>query len=237
MYTTETYKNPFWAENSGFMTGRDPLGVQNSSITTYGRLLPGMTNLTLRLRYYGFYLWLLSEFDKMVSSKTEKNLKNHFNFIRRAELTVGFIMRKKYPDELSIIGSNYTAMKENEVLEYGFYDIKLGADKIQNTGQEDVYWEFPSGALGQYYAGSLISLGLISISEKFFIIELEGQKLASAFASSIPEAQLSRFLKIISLGLLTIDDINNLDGFCINKIKPNLNEWNYYQNICRRPRI
>lgn len=53
MYSAETYKQPFWAENSGFMTGRDPLGIQNSSITVYGRLLPGMTNLTLRIRYYG----------------------------------------------------------------------------------------------------------------------------------------------------------------------------------------
>ena len=64
MYNIESYKNPFWAENSGFMTGRDALGIQNSSIATYSRLLPGLTNLTLRLRYYGFYLWLLKTYEK-----------------------------------------------------------------------------------------------------------------------------------------------------------------------------
>ncbi len=51
MYDLKTYKQPFWAENSGFMTGRDPLGIQNSSITVYAALLPGMTNLTQRLRF------------------------------------------------------------------------------------------------------------------------------------------------------------------------------------------
>lgn len=62
MYDTESYKQPFWAENSGFMTGRDPLGIQNSSISLYAALLPGMTNLTLRIRYYGLYCWLLKEY-------------------------------------------------------------------------------------------------------------------------------------------------------------------------------
>ena len=31
MYKLDSYKEPFWAENSGFITGRDPLGIQNSS--------------------------------------------------------------------------------------------------------------------------------------------------------------------------------------------------------------
>lgn len=39
MYSATTYQQPFWAENSGFITGRDPLGIQNSSIALYGRLL------------------------------------------------------------------------------------------------------------------------------------------------------------------------------------------------------
>ena len=65
IYNADIYKEPFWAENSGFMTGRDPLGIQNSSISVYGRLLPGMTNLTQRLRYYGINCWLLKEYDKL----------------------------------------------------------------------------------------------------------------------------------------------------------------------------
>ncbi len=40
---------PFWATNDGFKGGRDPMGIQNSSVSTYGRLLPGLTNLTSKL--------------------------------------------------------------------------------------------------------------------------------------------------------------------------------------------
>jgi hypothetical protein len=39
-------------------SGLDPLGMQNSSINLYQRLLPGISNVTLRMRYYGLYAWL-----------------------------------------------------------------------------------------------------------------------------------------------------------------------------------
>ena len=90
-YKSEEIIIPFWAENKGFMTGRDALGVQNSSITVYGRLLPGMTNLTQRLRYYSFYCWLLSEYDKIDPKSVKKDFKNQYNFIRRAELIIAYI--------------------------------------------------------------------------------------------------------------------------------------------------
>ncbi len=231
MYTKDSFKNPFWAENSGFMTGRDPLGVQNSSITTYGRLLPGMTNLTLRLRYYGLYLWLLSDYHKNNKELTESNLQGHYSFIRRAELIVAFIMRKSFPEELSVIGSDFTDKKESNVDAYGFYDIKLGADKNKDTVKGSVYWDYPSGALGQYYAGSLSALDLIRIEGKYFIIQPEGQKLAEAFASSFDELELQKFLKVIQTGRLTLDEINVLGGFSINNIVVGSEEWRYYQSM------
>ena len=65
MYNLDSYKEPFWAKSGNFVRGRDPIGVQNSSISVYATLLPGMTNLTLRLRYYGMYLWLLDEYHNL----------------------------------------------------------------------------------------------------------------------------------------------------------------------------
>jgi hypothetical protein len=230
MYTAQSYKKPFWAENSGFITGRDPLGIQNSSITTYTRLLPGITNLTLRIRYYGLYSWLLSVYSKEANNKSD-NIEGHYNYFRRAELIVAFIMRKKFPDELSIIGSDYTDKREGDVEKKGFYDIRQGADKVSNPKEEDVYWDFPSGALGQYYAGSLIALKLISISERFFIIEPEGQKLAEAFESVVPEEQRTKFLKIIKSGVLTLTDIDSLQDFAINQIAIGSPEWNFYKSM------
>ena len=38
--------------------GLDPLGMQNSGVVLYQALLPGISNITLRMRYYGFFCWL-----------------------------------------------------------------------------------------------------------------------------------------------------------------------------------
>lgn len=231
MYTADIYRQPFWAENSGFMTGRDPLGIQNSSITVYGRLLPGMTNLTLRLRYYGLYCWLLKEYDKLPEGKSKKNLEYQYNFIRRAELTIAFIMLKLDPNQMSIIGSDYSTRNINQINELGYYDIWKGADKFKETKKGSVYWDFTSGALGQYYAGSLLSLDLIEQVDRFFHIRPRGMELAMAFEKSIQPTSQAEFLKVIETGVLTSDDINNLQEFAINRIAKGDDEWLYYINL------
>lgn len=231
MYELNSYNKPFWAENSGFMTGRDPLGVQNSSITTYSRLLPGLTNLTLRLRYYGFYMWVLDSFFIKQGSNKDFTLKEQHNFIRRAELIISFIMHKKEPDEQSIIGSNFTIEHDQEINIKGYYDIALGADKLDDTKKGTVYWDYPSGALGQYYGGALSALNLISVDQKFFTIEPKGKELANAFRNSIKTETENHFLACINKGKLTFEDIEKLTPFKISDIKPETEEWFFYKDI------
>ena len=85
-YKQSEITNVFWASNDGFKGGRDPLGIQNSSIATYSKLLPGLTNLTRHIRYYSLYCWLLSEYDKL---EVAGQISLHqYNFIRRAELAM-----------------------------------------------------------------------------------------------------------------------------------------------------
>jgi hypothetical protein len=229
MYTTESYKIPFWAENSGFMTGRDPLGVQNSSITTYSRLLPGMTNLTLRLRYYGLYMWLLNEYNEIASKDSRQT--DQFTFVRRAELIVAFLMMKKFPGEQSIIGSDYTSRKVDEINQLGFYNIELGADKTKETKKGSVYWDFESGALGQYYAGSLIALELVDITGKFFRLLEKGKKLAKAFDQNISPQQKITFLEVIKEGKLHTEDLEKITNFSLSTIPVSSDEWTFYKHI------
>lgn len=231
MYNTESYKEPFWAENSGFMTGRDPLGIQNSSITTYGRLLPGMTNLTLRLRYYGFYMWVIREFYIKNEGRTDFTHREHYNFIRRGELILAYIMRKKAPGEKSIIGSNFSDDHKDDIQLNGYFNIHLGADKLKDTKKGSVYWDFRSGALGQYYVGSLAALKLISTEGQFFQIEPRGNKLADAFSDSIKIKEQKKFIDIIEDGRLHLNDIDELEDFRIDKIEPNTTEWDNYIDI------
>jgi hypothetical protein len=232
MYNASTYKVPFWAENSGFLTGRDALGIQNSSITVYAKLLPGLTNLTQRLRYYGFYCWLLKEYEKNSFNSNNRTLDGQYNFVRRAELIMAFLMVNTSQDQLNVVGSDFANKYKNDVEGSGFYDIKLGADKFNSMETANVYWDFNSGALGQYYAGSLSALGLIGTSERFFVLDKgNGLKLANAFENSIDENTRNVFLSAIDSGKLTISDIQILEGFGLQKILENSTEWNTYIEI------
>jgi hypothetical protein len=230
MYTLESYKQPFWAKGGNFTRGRDPLGIQNSSIAVYSTLLPGMTNLTLRLRYYGFYLWLLDEYHKLPETDFFKqNVISQYTFIRRAELILAYLMRNKFPKEQSVIGSNFAESHINQLKNKGFYDIALGADKLKSTEKGTVYWDYTSGALGQYYAGSLMNLNLIAIKEGYFErTEEKGKELAQAYGVSLSENCTQLLLKRIKEGKLFEEDLDVLVDISLNKKINNTQEGEFY---------
>lgn len=229
-YNLETYKEPFWAKSGNFVRGRDPLGVQNSSISVYATLLPGMTNLTLRLRYYGMYLWLLDEYHALPSnSPFKQSPKAQYTFIRRAELITAFLMVNKHPNELSVIGNDFAKRNINEVNEKGFYDIALGADQNKNTEKGSVYWDYNSGALGQYYAGSLFALNLADSKNGYFErTEDYGKQLAESYRKSLSKDVEVLFLKRINEGKLYLNDLDLLDEIALNKDYKDTPEGAFY---------
>jgi hypothetical protein len=230
MYTIESYKQPFWAKSGNFTRGRDPLGIQNSSIAVYSTLLPGMTNLTLRLRYYGFYLWLLDKYHQLPEADVFKqNYIGQYTFIRRAELILAYLMKNKFPNEQSVIGSNFAESYLHQEKTLGYYNVELGADKTKTTEKGSVYWDYTSGALGQYYAGSLINMGLINIKENFFErTEEKGKELAEAYGVSISEDCSQLLLKRIKEGKLYSNDFETLEDIALNKDVVNTPEGDFY---------
>jgi len=233
MYTTESYQMPFWSQSSNFVRGRDPLGVQNSSISVYSRLLPGMTNLTLRLRYYGMYLWLLDEYHNLPEGHEFKmKAQGQYNFIRRAELILAYFMINQYETEQSVIGSDYAIRYKEDLKIIGYYNIATGADRENSDTERGVYWAYKSGALGQYYAGSLISLGLIyTKAERFVRTDIKGVELARAYKTSITEVTANLFIKRIIEGRLFSTDLTDLDNIALNKNYQNSAESNLYTKI------
>ena len=66
--------------------GLDPLGMQAGSIALYQTLLPGLSNVTNRMRYYGLYVWLAEHYarhDRRASRKAWQRM------LRRAEARSG----------------------------------------------------------------------------------------------------------------------------------------------------
>ena len=231
-YTTESYKEPFWAKSGDFIRGRDPLGIQNSSISTYATLLPGMTNLTLRLRYYGFYLWLLQEYTLLNKGDIfHSSSSNQYNFIRRGELALAFYMSVEHFSEGAVVGINFAVNNRDNTID-DFYNISLGADKNKDTVKDSVYWDYRSGAFGQYYVGSLVNLGLVSsIKDGYFTFSDKGKELANSYKQTIGTQASDFLVQVITSGKLYKNSLNNLQPFALNYDVSNTGEWNFYKQI------
>ncbi len=222
-YKQSEITNVFWASNDGFKGGRDPLGIQNSSIATYSKLLPGLTNLTRHIRYYSLYCWLLSEFDEL--EKNSQTFLHQYNFIRRAELAIALIMKEQNVG--SVVGALFVSQGRYRQIEDGIYNIADGAD----YESKDKYWTFKSGAFGQYYLGSLIYYELVKIEEGRFYLRNKGKELADTVRNSVDENIRELFLECILNGSLEEDAIKDLQPLAIHHISEDSEEWKYLNHL------
>lgn len=217
------WKAPFWGASQKFVTGQDMLGMQNTSIATYATLLPGLTNLTRRIRYYGFYMWLLEQYAK---TKGKVSVSAFQRFVRRGELILAFVMAHNYSEELGVVGSLYARKRLKKEAE--LIDIAAGADREN----DDIYWQYSSGAFGQYYQGALSAMGLIAPSEKekrIYVCTHYGRKLASLFENTIEEATRRGYLEAIERGTISREELSALGKeFSVATIQPHSEEWKFY---------
>jgi len=206
---------PFFSERMNFIRGLDPLGLQNTSDSTFSILLPGLNNVTGRIRYYSFYCWLLDEYSKRYGSTDPKKQRK---FIRIAEYIIALGSQFYTGNNSSIPGSNYAKLKiQNKEIHH--YDLNSG---VYNTDGSTVntYWKFPWGAFGQYYLGSMRDIGIIinrdneggiytrtSSKDEGFI---SGEMLAQSFAMNIVSEKSDLFFDCISNGKINEDQLKNL---------------------------
>lgn len=229
---------PFWGSSINLITGLDPLSLQTTSEATYAALLPGISNLTNRLRYYGFYCWLL---DLYFKKEKKGNSTEQYKFIRRAELMIAIIMQSERSEVLQITGSNFAAnLIDNQ--RGKVFDLADGADKTE--GNTEVYWKYSSGAFGQYYYGPMWALCLVlsatnedgdtiyNITQPHPRQKVSGKELADAFDQSLTSTIKELFYNNIKKGKLNGDDIPELIRyFFIDVVNVNSSEWPLYRNM------
>lgn len=220
------WETPFWGASKKFITGQDMLGMQNASIATYATLLPGLTNLTRRIRYYGFYMWLLEQYAK---TEGKVSVSEFQRFMRRGELILAFVMTYNQTEELGIVGSLYARKKLQK--DGDLIDIAAGADR--DIDSDETYWQYSSGAFGQYYHGALTDIGLITQNEKAKRIDVctphYGRELANLFESTISVPAREKYLEVIKRGFVSREELFALGKeFSLTAIKPYSKEWEFY---------
>lgn len=222
-YETITVNYPEWTEYRK-KNGLDPLGMQNSSVSLYQKFLPGLSNVTLRIRYYGFFAWLSRNYTKNLGSTNPEDWKR---YVRRAEALYALIAYRR-SGETGVAGIEWAQRKLDEL---NGDTVAFGPDA--EPGSETYYLKQKWGIYGLAYRSQLFEIGILTSGSGHEIplpsAEL-GDGLADAFESAVGELA-GVFIKALDRGTVTTDELDRLAVFAPSEIAAQSDERSAYQNI------
>ncbi len=213
-----------WVKPPRHTTGLDHLGVQAPCINLYGKLLPGINNVTDRARYYSFYPWIIwaLEQDGHVYNDTFVNL------FRKADCLFTLIAHRHAHNcggdsaihSGACIGSNNLAKPLKELRNN---NTVLLSDFSHQDPNGTRYFKNKLGGLGQYYRGALAELDIINGSTGNGIQNTKqiGNEIAQAFDEGVDR---ELFLKTLEENEVSSERLGSLSTFCPCSITSNKNE-------------
>jgi len=213
-----------WVSPPTSIGGLDHLGTQAPCVLIYGQLLPGITNVTDRARYYSFYPWLIWSFEQRYPLDDQARF---VEFFRRADCLFTLISerhaRKTDHDN-----------ERHGIAMVGRVQLTLALDRLESgeplslsnfTAQDSPlrYFKNPMGGLSQYYAGTLSDLKLLDASAKPWIRYTKefGIPLAEKVNANI-DGDL--FWRVIESDDVRLDDLDSLVSFCACQLRQSVAE-------------
>jgi len=211
-----------WVKPPPQIGGLDHLGVQAPCVNIYGRLLPGITNVTDRARYYSFYPWLIWNFDRQGYTQYCDEWVERF---RRADCLFTLIATRHaaqaggdYEDHA---GATIGSRSLNPVArELGKDEsIKL-SDYSHSKDAEKPYFQNKLGGLGQYYLGILRELKVLGGTSSGGVRYTRqfGQKIAESFDAGV---EGKAFSSVVDSDYVTGKQLDSLSSFCPCKLCEN----------------
>lgn len=221
---------PFWGARTKTANGYDPLEIQNSSTVIYTGLIPGITNVTTRIRYMGFYCWLLNRLLKELENKKATTLskKEQISLLRKSELLLAYIMHANY---LIVDSSSTTGIGGSKYAGDNFNIHSAGVDLKKG---EKSYWSNEMGVFGQYYVGAMQTLGLILSPDNghhWYRCKKAGLSLAAAFEKNITTEIGDKFIDCVVRGYAELKYLTGIfKTFALHEI-PDGEELDIYRKL------
>ena len=218
---------PAWTDYQK-KNGLDPLGMQNSSINLYQTFLPGISNVTLRMRYYGLYTWLCRTYAQSEGSDDPDRWKRS---VRRAEALYALVAYRN-GGETGVAGIQW-AEKAHDNTDADMIDFASAADPDSDTK----YLQQPWGAYGAAYGSQLFAIGIFWESPDHAIpvpSKSIGDRLAQVFADGLGDLA-PLFAEVVERGTVTRDELDRFAPIVPSEIGLTGNERALYQEILLTP--
>lgn len=204
-----------WLAPPAAIGGIDHLGTQTPCQLVYAQLVPGITNVTDRARYYSLYPWVIWSYEQRFKNQDYAHFVQHF---RRADFLLTLLAEHhaRAVDEPDFLHGAAMA---------GRTQLANAAEQLHGTGainldtfatREDVatrYFKQKLGGLGQYYVGTLTELSLLNTEMRDWVryTPALGLPLAQAVNEVVPS---DRFWEVVASGSVVANDLDALTAFC-----------------------
>lgn len=215
---------PEWTEFRD-KRGLDPLGMQNTSVVLYQRLLPGISNVTQRVRYYGFYAWLAKVYARDIG---DTNPRTWQRMVRRGEALYALLSRSN-EDHHGVAGGIW-ARKALEAAGESRVNYGRAADP---EAKIDRYLKQPWGAYGAAYSSQLLVVGVLQQLESHQIPIPSpgiGDALADAFQSGATDA-CRLLLTVLNRETVTQNELVKLKALTPSALRRESRERQLYSDL------
>ncbi|MDE0255362.1 MAG: hypothetical protein OYG32_11245, partial [Rhodospirillaceae bacterium] len=207
-----------WLERPKDKIGLDNLGTQQPCILIYSRLLPGITNVTDRVAYFGFYPWFIRAFEQRFPNATDSEFKTA---LRRADCLFTLVAERhaivSNDQNASIHGAACAGRRKlgpaAAALSNG---VELDINEYANRDEDNKkrYFKNSLGGLGQYYLGPLRDEYFVLYGNSRTGIKYTdeiGEPLALSYADENDEIN---FFEVLSQTTVKATDLDALADFC-----------------------
>lgn len=199
-----------WLEPTGLARGQDHLATRAVCEILYTQLLPGLTNVTDRARYFTLYPWLLWVMDQERVAADDRTL-----WFRKADCLLTLISLAHGDGTehgRAAVGSN--------VLGKALDTARVSGEPIQlsrwarTDRHAEQYFAAKRGGLGQYYQGPLEALGIVGSDDAGGLTWSRdlGLKFATAVDAGTDRARFARCLRDDQA---RVEDLEALSGLCL----------------------
>lgn len=214
---------PEWTE-IGQDTGLDPLAMQRPIELVFQSLLPGISTITLRLRYYSFFAWLLEAYAKRKGVTSDYASFRRFH--RKAEALYALTCARGEV-ELGVAGIDWARRQLEKIGAShpdAVIDFREAADPTSDVNVR--YLRNIGGAFGAIYASQMQEMGLIKLDDRDMPVPFckdPGLALAESFQISVGDLT-EVFLGAVDAGEVSVETLDRLAPLKPSKIEPGSQE-------------
>jgi len=146
--------------------GLDHLGIELISVNLYQAMLPGITNVTERARYYSFYPWCIHRYAQ--KGPTDRTRTNWIKWLRALDFSyaTACVAHDQQSEEAfgsAVVGGDRASELLKGKALTATIDLRSSSSVNENGKVEasGAYFKNPQGGFGQYYRGPLLEMAVI----------------------------------------------------------------------------